>query len=1741
MGAPTLTNSPITQPDPRPYASAAPAYLAAGWPAVLPVPPESKTPPPAGYSGQAGADTPAAVVEQWRTELGHYSVALRLPDGVIGIDVDDYPKGLTVKTGAATLAKLEAEWGPLPATWTSTARGAGSPSRIRFYRCPPGRYRTALKPDIEIIQRHHRYAVVAPSWHHEVGAAYVWYGVEGSPANIVPQLRWLAELPERWVQGLQEGAVEAGVAAASPDAGWRMLAALSSDLREPCADMHRAGAKALDVLKASDPGSRHDSTAPRVHHVIMLGAHGHPGAGGLIIQLREIWDQLTATENRGAEFERMLLTSARKAVSAVGPGPVRGDPCVLTLGGAVGGAGGGSGASPNGNGHVGVVSPPGVGIVNGSNPPAEQWPRALPVSTGHTNSGAPGGLLPLTLTPTAPYMSGVVLPGTAGGNGTTRASAPPSGWSGSYPANGGPVLVPTYQAPDPTTQPATALPVYQGTGTAALPAPPETPPDSGGATLVEPPTFNLVAEIGAGIFDPPAWLDQPLADAVLERMGPVLRYATDAGVWLERRADRWQQRKDLAGWATGFLARFLPAGDPGADKGSLEQRQAARRGRMLSTPGRNAVASAMRDVVRGGGHPMSLELAELDTDPEILWAGGVPWDLRASQEAPVPAALDIRTPHLHSAACLPVVGPTPLWSAFLSQVWPDPELRAWAVRVLAIALTGYADAAMPVLHGNADMGKTAVVDLVLSVMGTYGIAANPKLLNHGDNSHDTIVYELKGARLAFIDEGPRSGHLAQERLKQLTGGSRLTGRRINQDGVVFTPTHTLVLTSNDEPTLTDAALRKRVRAIPCEGDREGIRAARAAIGDLHREPWLAERPAVLASLIAEAGRWLADRGSGRTESAPASLRERLEILAAEQDPCREWLDDDTEPYEPGTSSSDLYAGFVAWWRRTGRSAGSLPSTTRWGRELNRLGYERWEQRVGSRTQKYRALRLRGTGPGGGWALPHGPLPVPSPPTPGPLPVQPAESPVATSTTPEAATTGNLPTSNFQVLNAVSTQDQLLPLHPATQGVVEGHPETAETPRSTTEPVPLVSCVSSSSSNREVGKTPTTHVNVGAPIGIAEKAATVETVATQDQLASAEQQADKPPTAAETRKATKRAEREAARRVALEQAQGPLVELPAVLWRQSQSVTEIGVAEAMALVRAEVAQWGKLTVDVETTGYPVGHPAYALRLVQLGSPARVVVFDPDQVTHQEAVRELVAEAPWLEAHSAPADLVPLDVAGLIDRDSAWDRMLDTVIPAKLADPHLCGPDPSLKALAPAVLGPAALSPAADAARDVAFKVGGWLTDVDPNTPPERSGWAQIAKTSRTMVWYAGSDVLDTAAAGALLPQPPPDLMQRERAVQRAVVPIAHDGLRLDAARVAELRAEHRAERDRLTELIRDTYGIANPGSPAQVASALASAGAALPLTEGGRPSAAKGALEPLRGSEGLPGRLATDVLDWRHHATALSLFLEPWTLLASYNPADPRVRSTVYTLSADTGRMSCVRFNLQQLSRQGGIRSCITALPGYVLISADFSGVEIRTMAALSQDSNLRAILRQGADIHAMVAGQVFGPEWTKADRYRVKPGIFGWAYGGGIPTLATQIGVSQPVMQAIVDQFASMAPEYVEWADQLKRGVRQGHTVFSAYSGRPIYFERKQPHKAPNYAVQGTAREFLVDALINWSRTKWGGGIVVPVHDEVLAMVPEHEAEEALQTLVECMRTELYGVPIDVESSKPSFHWADAS
>lgn len=269
-----------------PYGAAADLYLAKGWGEVLPLPPGQKTPPPSGYTGAKNVDvvpTPGDIA-RWKQTNGDGNLALRMPRGVVGIDVDAYDG----KAGQASLATAIEAWGELPSTWRVTSRLDGV-SGIRFFRVPEGlHWPSIVGPGIEMIHRGHRYAVAWPSFHPE-GGQYVWLREGQNGPSEPPTVQDLPFLPDNWVAGLTGGEEERQTTPAG--ASTQVLASTLEDWEtagSPCRQVLTKVAE-VDAALTGDAGSRHDRVRDRLLKVIRLGQVGHAGVGWAMDHIGELF------------------------------------------------------------------------------------------------------------------------------------------------------------------------------------------------------------------------------------------------------------------------------------------------------------------------------------------------------------------------------------------------------------------------------------------------------------------------------------------------------------------------------------------------------------------------------------------------------------------------------------------------------------------------------------------------------------------------------------------------------------------------------------------------------------------------------------------------------------------------------------------------------------------------------------------------------------------------------------------------------------------------------------------------------------------------------------------------------------------------------------------------------------------------------------------------------------------------------------------------------------------------------------------------------------------------------------------------------------------------------------------------------------------------------------------------------------------------------------------------------------
>jgi DNA polymerase I-like protein with 3'-5' exonuclease and polymerase domains len=419
-----------------------------------------------------------------------------------------------------------------------------------------------------------------------------------------------------------------------------------------------------------------------------------------------------------------------------------------------------------------------------------------------------------------------------------------------------------------------------------------------------------------------------------------------------------------------------------------------------------------------------------------------------------------------------------------------------------------------------------------------------------------------------------------------------------------------------------------------------------------------------------------------------------------------------------------------------------------------------------------------------------------------------------------------------------------------------------------------------------------------------------------------------------------------------------------------------------------------------------------------------------------------------------------------------------------------------------------------------------------------------------------------------------VLERERKFASAWVPIGIKGTPLDAAHVKEMQAKHADLQEKARQRVLEATGgaVTNPKSNTEVPPFLAAAGYDLPLSaKTGKPGAAKGVLEPLAAAG---DQLCKDILEYRQHDTARGLLLNPWAELC--DRGDSRIRSNIMSIEARTGRTSSRDFNMQQVSRQGGMRACITSeSDDHCIISADFNSVEIRVGAALSGDLQMQYLIaeldartdcfnsmmslakndeekaaakswyegqKREFDFHWRTAIACYGPEAVKENRYNAKRVNFAKMFGSGKRSCSKLVGIPESEVSKAFDAFSSVAPQYEAWDREMRNYVHNGGRSYELYSGRVAWMDPTAEHGAGNTAIQGTARELAVDATLNWLDGKWAYATLLIVHDELVAFnIPREQAEDATRYLIECMECEVRGVKIRAESNKPSREWQDAS
>ena len=353
---------------------------------------------------------------------------------------------------------------------------------------------------------------------------------------------------------------------------------------------------------------------------------------------------------------------------------------------------------------------------------------------------------------------------------------------------------------------------------------------------------------------------------------------------------------------------------------------------------------------------------------------------------------------------------------------------------------------------------------------------------------------------------------------------------------------------------------------------------------------------------------------------------------------------------------------------------------------------------------------------------------------------------------------------------------------------------------------------------------------------------------------------------------------------------------------------------------------------------------------------------------------------------------------------------------------------------------------------------------------------------------------------------------------------------------ELRKQSQQLGKRMVELQQQSYKLAghefNLDSPKQLQAVLFDELGlqAKMKTPTGQPSTNEEALEAIADTHELPRLL----LDYRGLAKLRSTYTDK--LSGIVNPRTGRVHTSYHQGSVATGRISSSEPNLQNIpvrTEEGRrIRQAFIAPPGWKVMAADYSQIELRIMAHLSGDEGLLHAFHEGGDVHRATAAEVFGvtPEEVSTNQRRAAKAInFGLMYGMSAFGLARQLGVDRGEASDYMARYFSRYPGVRAYMDATREQAHRDGYVETIY-GRRLYLEnltsRNQglrqgaERAAVNAPMQGSAADIIKRAMIavaSWLKDRDDAHMLMQVHDELVFEVRADAVDEVRAAVIERM------------------------
>ncbi len=399
---------------------------------------------------------------------------------------------------------------------------------------------------------------------------------------------------------------------------------------------------------------------------------------------------------------------------------------------------------------------------------------------------------------------------------------------------------------------------------------------------------------------------------------------------------------------------------------------------------------------------------------------------------------------------------------------------------------------------------------------------------------------------------------------------------------------------------------------------------------------------------------------------------------------------------------------------------------------------------------------------------------------------------------------------------------------------------------------------------------------------------------------------------------------------------------------------------------------------------------------------------------------------------------------------------------------------------------------------------------------------------------------------------------ERALIPVLVAMERAGIKVDAAELVRLSKDFA---ERLIILEAEIHSLAgrdfNVGSPKQLGEILFDE-MALPGGKKGKTGAYATGADILDGLAADGHELPQKVLQWRQLAKLKSTYTD--ALTAQINPNTGRVHTSYSMAGTSTGRLASSDPNLQNIpirTEEGRkIRRAFIAEPGSVLLSADYSQIELRLLAHVAKIDSLIEAFKDGADIHAMTASQVFGVPIEGMDpmvRRQAKAINFGIIYGISAFGLARQLDISRSEAAQYIEAYFERYPGIRAYMDRTKAEAAENGFVTTLF-GRKCHvrgINEKNPavrnfaeRAAINAPIQGGAADIIKRAMVAMPQALDLAGLktrmLLQVHDELVFEVPEAEVEAATAVIKQIMENAArLDVPLIVDVGRGN-NWQEA-